>query len=183
MHRYAVGRSSGVVVESGASLSQVVPVYQHLVIPHAVVPGGISGSDLTCYTTNLLGLGQSGNPGKDTARAFKERQCFFAIDSSNDDAKQEGWDELRAFIARCENGPSLDEKELKIEGDFDPVANFSLLQKLDLAACATARTKAPELLFHPRRLTDEAGVDECDVSLAASTYLLPALAEIVAACR
>lgn len=51
---YASGKTSGVVLDIGDGVSQVVPVYEGYTIPHAIQRADIGGRDVTTHLQRLL---------------------------------------------------------------------------------------------------------------------------------
>ena len=54
MSLYASGRTSGIVLDSGEGVTQAVPVYEGLILPHAITRMDIGGRDVTNYLQILL---------------------------------------------------------------------------------------------------------------------------------
>ncbi|MHA1116637.1 MAG: hypothetical protein ACTSPJ_10750 [Candidatus Heimdallarchaeaceae archaeon] len=52
---YATERTTGIVVESSASMTIVVPVYKGTIIPHAILYSNIGGYAVTKYLHKILG--------------------------------------------------------------------------------------------------------------------------------
>lgn len=50
----ASGRTTGVVVDSGESISHVVPIFESYAIPHATVKIPIGGRNITDYLRKIL---------------------------------------------------------------------------------------------------------------------------------
>ena len=50
----ASGRTTGVVVDSGETVSHVVPIFESYAIPHATIKIPLGGRDLTNYMRKIL---------------------------------------------------------------------------------------------------------------------------------
>lgn len=74
MSLYASGRNSGVALDSGHGLTQIVPVYEGHTLPHAASKIDVAGSDITSY------LGRSLRYDEDTLNDIKEKCCRVALD-------------------------------------------------------------------------------------------------------
>ena len=80
---HASGRSTGVVMQSGAGVSFTMPVYEGVTLMAAVHSTDLTGSDLTQYLRKMLN--ESGYPINTTAqrevvREIKEKLSYVALD-------------------------------------------------------------------------------------------------------
>eukprot|EP00746_Dinoflagellata_sp_MGD_P073172 gnl/MRDRNA2_/MRDRNA2_29705_c0_seq1.p1 gnl/MRDRNA2_/MRDRNA2_29705_c0~~gnl/MRDRNA2_/MRDRNA2_29705_c0_seq1.p1 ORF type:complete len:773 (-),score=164.10 gnl/MRDRNA2_/MRDRNA2_29705_c0_seq1:1659-3977(-) len=83
---YASGRTTGLVISVGASVTHVVPVYEGYALPHAITRGTIGGRDLSDYLIKILterGYSFTTTAERDIIKDVKERLGFAA---SNFDA-------------------------------------------------------------------------------------------------
>jgi actin len=78
----AAGGSTGLVVESGAANTYIVPVYEGSVLPHAIVSLGFGGATLTTYFIELLYEASDvpfrTSTERDIAEEAKKKMCYVA---------------------------------------------------------------------------------------------------------
>ena len=83
---YASGKTTGVVLDSGHSLTSTVPIYEGFALSHAIQKMNLAGKHLTDYLMELMkedGIYFS-NSGEEAARLnardTKEKVCYVATD-------------------------------------------------------------------------------------------------------
>ena len=83
---FASGKTTGVVLDSGYSLTSTVPIYEGFALSHAIQKMGLAGKHLTEYLMELMkedGVYFS-NSGEEAARSnakdTKEKVCYVAGD-------------------------------------------------------------------------------------------------------
>jgi actin-related protein len=150
---FANGRLTGVVLDSGETVTRVVPVYQGHVIPYAVVQLDLGGRDLTDYLIKLLEFYYKFESAADyeVARVVKEELCYVALDL---------------------------EQELEISKNSDRLAKTYELPNSSIHV-HSERFRCPEAMFQPSLIGVEApGVHElihdaimkCDPEIQADLY-------------
>eukprot|EP00300_Choanocystis_sp_HF-7_P004711 c13667_g1_i1.p1 GENE.c13667_g1_i1~~c13667_g1_i1.p1 ORF type:complete len:445 (+),score=86.31 c13667_g1_i1:103-1335(+) len=87
---YSEGMTTGVVLDVGEGISQVVPVFDGYALPSAIARQNLSGNELTQHLKRLLeqqGLTVSGPIRQDVVRQIKESMCYVALDPEAESAK------------------------------------------------------------------------------------------------
>ncbi|CAE7029577.1 ACTB [Symbiodinium natans] len=110
---YASGRTTGLVVQSGDSISHVVPVIEGCMLADGVVPFEIAGNDLTDFMEKLLaqrGYAESDYgfqtlAGRKVVRDVKEKLCRVANDLGRAMEEYDASPEPRTY---CHPDPRLD---------------------------------------------------------------------------
>ena len=152
---FASGRSSGIVLDSGGGVSNVVPVYEGLALPHAISRQELAGSDVTDHLmTLLMARGYGFMPAeRDIVNDIKEKMCFVALD--------------------CDS-------EKKLFESSTPTADSSYeLPDGNVINLGCERFICPELLFQPNMVEmEEIGLHEsihnsirkCDLDIRKQLY-------------
>ena len=132
---YASGRTTGLVVDLGATNMTVTPVYEGYELPHAYQCGRFGGRDVTDYLMKIMterGYSFSTTAERDIVSDVKERLCYVASDFDAEMAKNS--DEL--------------------------MRNYELPDG-NLVSVGNERFRAPEILFTPTLIgSDTRGVAE-----------------------
>jgi actin-related protein len=84
---YASGRSTGIVLDIGESVSYSVPIYEGHALPHATLRLDIGGRDLNHYLSQILserGYHFTTLGDKATIRDIKEKLAYVALDFERD---------------------------------------------------------------------------------------------------
>ncbi len=139
---YASGRTTGVVLDSGDGVTHVVPVYEGLSLPHAVVRVDLAGRNVTNYLQLLLrrsGHVFQTSSEMEIVRQIKEQCCVVAFNPT--------------------------------EQENQPVTKFSY-QLPDGSYVDVGREayRAPEILFQPELIGSESrGIHDCLVNSVMKT--------------
>jgi len=149
---YATGSPTGLVVEVGDGVSQMLPICEGYVVAHAVQRLDLGGRDLTDYLAKLLaterGYSLDSLAARRAVRGLKEQHCYVAQN-------------YKAELAAAEENPDLER-------------TFQLPDGKEIVAAGAERFSCPEALFQPSLLGKESpGIHEltvealkkCDVDL------------------
>lgn len=148
---YATGGRTGLVVEVGDGVSQMVPIWEEYVVPHAVQRLDLGGRDLTDHLARLLyeerGYCFDSAVARRAARALKEEHCYVA-------------QHYKAELAAAADSPELERTFQLPDGS--------------VIAAGSERFRCPEALFQPALLGKEAlgihelafqAITKCDVDV------------------
>jgi len=155
---YQSGRTTGVVLMSGHSVSYSVPIYQGYTIHHGITRLDLAGNDLNEYLDKLLnerGYSFSSlSQQQEAVREIKEKLCFVALDFESELTKS--------------NESTYVRKTYQIPNDGELVTQLGY----ELFSC-------PEMLFQPSLVgVESVGVHEmvfnsiinCDQDLSNQLY-------------
>ena len=86
---FALGKTTGTVIDSGEGITHTVPIYEGYAIPHAITEIPICGSDLTKYLHSLLHAKypthiHGNTEGLDECTKIKEEKGRVALDYDAD---------------------------------------------------------------------------------------------------
>lgn len=104
---YAAGRSTGLVVETGEGVTQVVPVMEGFTDKSAIRRSDFAGLELTLYLQKMLadrGYSVTRRDDFEHVRIIKETLCYCALDPVSEDAKG---DEANQVTYELPDGMSL----------------------------------------------------------------------------
>ncbi|GJP56186.1 hypothetical protein CLOM_g15235 [Closterium sp. NIES-68] len=169
---YASGRTTGLVLDSGKSVTHAVPIFEGQALTDAVLSVDIGGFDLSDYLLKTL-LEKGYSAERDSARAIKENLAFVAMDYEAE------------LHADAQNSSSFEKSYELPDGQVVTLSN--------------ARFMCPEPLFKPSMLGKEGlGIHElcyestmkCDgdirkdlysnIVLSGGTTMFPGLADRLA---
>lgn len=86
--RYASGRTTGIVLDSGDGVSHAVPVYEGFAMPSAIRRIDVAGRDVTEHLQVLLrkaGAVFHTSAEKEVVRLMKEKACYIASDPKKEE--------------------------------------------------------------------------------------------------
>lgn len=87
---YATGRTTGLVVEIGEGVTQVVPVHEGYADKASVRRSDFGGYEITCYLQKLLcenGYALTTRDDMEHVRLIKESLCYVALDPLQEDSR------------------------------------------------------------------------------------------------
>lgn len=156
---YALGRTTGVVVDSGDGVTHVVPVYEGFLLPTSIKRMDVAGRDITEHLAYqiraMLGVLLVLASELDLARDIKEKCCFVSPDPPSDEKLYAGM----GFSHYINAG----------EPPSDHVLSYKLPDGHVLRLGAE-QFRAPEILFNPQLVGSESpGVHELTALAIAKT--------------
>eukprot|EP00658_Telonema_sp_P-2_P015140 TRINITY_DN15809_c0_g1_i5.p2 TRINITY_DN15809_c0_g1~~TRINITY_DN15809_c0_g1_i5.p2 ORF type:complete len:248 (+),score=66.94 TRINITY_DN15809_c0_g1_i5:454-1197(+) len=158
---FSTGRTRGCVVEVGAGVSSVVPVFEGLALKHAIMRQNVAGSDITRALLTSLNLRKLPGLAKNDmieANIIKEKVCYVCMD--------------------------MNAEQTKLESNPQAMTRSYELPDATTISLDTDRWVCPEILFQPQLCGEEDGLgihELCNKAISKATT--PAWRDPVSQCH
>ena len=152
---YSYGRFTGIVLESGDGISQIVPMYEGFSIQRAIKRLNLAGSDLTSWMKKLID--KKDNIKNEFVRNIKEKKTYVALDYEYE-------------LEKVKSPRYL--KEIKVDYKIPVLLG-------DTITLGKERFQCPELLFKPSMFNIESesidratyqSIINCDADIRKDLY-------------
>lgn len=158
---YALGRTTGVVLDSGDGVSHVVPVYNGFSLPTAIKRMDLGGRDVTDHLAflirQMLGTNLLSSSELDIARQIKEKCCYVSKAPQRDEKLYSGatYSQIMGgLVAASAASGALTQDGMELFSSYKLPDGHTLQLGLE-------KFRAPEILFNPQLIGDELpGIDE-----------------------
>ncbi|PSK33798.1 hypothetical protein C7M61_005142 [Candidozyma pseudohaemuli] len=157
---YALGRTTGVVLDSGDGVSHVVPVYNGFSLPTAIKRMDIGGRDVTDHLAfqirQMLGINLQSSSELDIARQIKEKCCYVSKAPQRDEKLYSGvaYSHFMGGLAAAAASGASTQDGMDLFSSYKLPDGHTLQLGLE-------QFRAPEILFNPQLIGDELpGIDE-----------------------
>jgi centractin len=167
--RYASGRTTGVVLDSGDGVTSCVPVYEGFTLPNSITRIDVGGRDVTDYLQLLLrknnGVNLYTSAEREVVKEIKEKICYVAYNIDN--YEKEYSSDSKHLV-----DSTLGADELEPEIPYK-LPDGSILH------VGSEKFRAPELLFNPSLIGLEYPgihqtlvncISKCDLDLRRTLY-------------
>lgn len=166
---YALGRTTGVVLDSGDGVTHVVPVYEGFSLPTSIKRMDVAGRDVTenlaFNIRRMLGANLSTLSELDLVRSIKEQCCYVSKDPSRDEKLFSGMSYAH-YLSLAASGAGV--------SNHEGMGLFSSYKLPDghTLQLGVEQFRAPEILFNPTLVGSESpGVHELLALAIAKTDL------------
>lgn len=170
LYRYASGRKTGCVLDSGHGVTTCVPICDGFALPHAITRMDVAGDEITSYFQLLLrkaGITFHTSAEMETVRMMKEKLCEYRIGKNKSKVGTSALAGMGSSLSSTIGSSSA------ITGEDDPNMSqkYSLPDGTELKI-ASARMEAPEVLFDPTLIGLEyRGIQHCVLDAIAKADL------------
>lgn len=122
---YSSGRTTGIVLDSGFNVTQIVPIFEGYSISQGINRINLGGRDLTLWLQKKLkenGFNDNSEREKDTINEFKEENCYVALDYENETQKKsKNYDDMKILYDELFHCPEMLFRPSLYGYDFDGI--------------------------------------------------------------
>lgn len=147
--RYASGRTTGVVLDSGDGVTNAVPVYEGFTLPNSITRIDVAGRDITSYLQTLLrknnGINLTTSAELEIVKEIKEKVCYVAYNIGDYEKDYGGGS---GSTSSDKHALGVDGSSLLGNDDLEPEIPYKLPDG-NTILLGVEKFRAPEVLFNP----------------------------------